>query len=410
MILGKLYLGLELNRDYAMISTCVDDTLGPETVSPVAGSENYRIPVALAKRKVIGQWYYGEDALSYARDREAVLVDDLYFRAMNRETVRVEEEEYSCPELLAMFLGKLLLLTRRLGRDLPVGKLCVVLPELDMNNTSVVREALRKNELLDHQFFLTDAKESFYYYALNQSKELITYDNALFYYANGMLRGVMLSRNTHTTPQVVTLEETNYGMLLEDRDEEFTEIIKTAFAHRIVSAAYITGDGFDGEWMKESLKTLCRSRKAFSGKNLFTRGACFAALVKGGIKAWNYAYIGDNELKINVSVKVRKEGEIAFLPLLSAGESWYEAEGAVEAILDGDPTVDFWLQEPRSREAKIQSVELMDFPERENKTTRLRITAKPVSDEKIKVTVKDLGFGDISRASEMHWEHLIWAN
>ena len=72
--------------------------------------------------------------------------------------------------------------------------------------------------------------------------------------------------------------------------------------------------------------------------------------------------------------------------------------------------MDFWLQEPRSREAKIQSVELMDFPERENKTTRLRITAKPVSDEKIKVTVKDLGFGDISRASEMHWEHLIWAN
>ena len=53
MILGKLYLGLELNRDYAMISTCVDDTLGPETVSPVAGSENYRIPVALAMKKNI---------------------------------------------------------------------------------------------------------------------------------------------------------------------------------------------------------------------------------------------------------------------------------------------------------------------------------------------------------------------
>ena len=52
-------------------------------------------------------------------------------------------------------------------------------------------------------------------------------------------------------------------------------------------------------------------------------------------------------------------------------------------------------------------MELLDFPERENKTTRLRISARPLSDTKIKVTVKDLGFGDIARASEMHWEYTI---
>jgi hypothetical protein len=410
MILGKLYLGLEINRDYAMISTCVDDQIGPETVSPVAGSENYRIPVALAKRKGIGQWYYGEEALEYANAGEAILVDDLYFKACSHETIVIEEEEYSTVDLLSMYLGKLLLLTRRLGRDLPVGKLCVVLPELDLNNTAIFINALKKNDLNEKQFFLIDERESFYYYALSQPKELTTYDNALFSYAGGMLKGIMLSKNTHTTPQMVTLEETNYGMLIDDRDTMFNEIIETAFHHRIVSTAYLMGDGFDGDWMKESLKTLCRSRKAFSGKNLYTRGACFAALIKGGIRAWNYAYIGDNELKINVSVKVRKEGEIAFLPLLSAGESWYEAEGVVEAILDGDPTIDFWLQEPHSREARIQSMELLDFPEREAKTTRLRITAKPISDEKIRITVKDMGFGDIARASEMHWEHLIWAN
>ncbi len=87
MILGKLYLGLEINRDYAMISTCVDDQIGPETVSPVAGSENYRIPVALAKRKGIGQWYYGAEALEYANAGVAILVYDLYFKSCIYESI-----------------------------------------------------------------------------------------------------------------------------------------------------------------------------------------------------------------------------------------------------------------------------------------------------------------------------------
>lgn len=410
MLLGKLYLGLELNSDYAMISTCVDDATGPETVSPVAGAEVFRIPVCLAKRIGIGQWYYGEEALEYGEKGEAVLVKDLYEKAVNRETITVEKEQYGAADLLGMFLGKLLLLTRRLGRDLPVGKLAVVLNELNMNNTEVIREALKKNELSEQQFFLIDRKESFYYYALSQPRERKLYENALFDFSDGVIKGVLLSKNTETTPELVTLTETNYGDPGEDKDAGFSEIIETAFAHRIISTAYLTGDGFDGEWMKESLRLLCRSRKAFTGKNLYTRGACYAALVKGNINSWNYVYIGENELKINVCVRVRKGGEIAFLPLLSAGESWYEAEGICDAILSGSPSVDFWLQEPRSREAKIQSVELLDFPEREDKTTRLRITAKPISDEKIKVTIRDLGFGDIERTSEMHWEHIIWAN
>ena len=52
-------------------------------------------------------------------------------------------------------------------------------------------------------------------------------------------------------------------------------------------------------------------------------------------------------------------------------------------------------------------MELLDFPEREDRTTRLRITAKPVSDERIRVVIKDLGFGEIKRASEKTWEYII---
>ena len=56
------YLGIELNDSYAMVSYMQPNMEEPETVSTIAGSENYRIPTLLARRKNVGMWYYGEDA------------------------------------------------------------------------------------------------------------------------------------------------------------------------------------------------------------------------------------------------------------------------------------------------------------------------------------------------------------
>ena len=43
------YLGIELNDSYAMVSYMQPNMEEPETVSTIAGSENYRIPTLLAR-------------------------------------------------------------------------------------------------------------------------------------------------------------------------------------------------------------------------------------------------------------------------------------------------------------------------------------------------------------------------
>lgn len=53
------------------------------------------------------------------------------------------------------------------------------------------------------------------------------------------------------------------------------------------------------------------------------------------------------------------------------GDNWYEASGDCEVLLDGDKEIDFWLQLPHSRDARIEKLELSDLPERKPKTTRL---------------------------------------
>ena len=76
-------------------------------------------------------------------------------------------------------------------------------------------------------------------------------------------------------------------------------------------------------------------------------------------------------------------------------------------ILCGSPAVDFWFQPPRSAEAVVRSLELSGMQGREDKTTRLRISVKPLAADKIQFRIMDLGFGEIVKGSEKVWEYTI---
>ena len=65
------------------------------------------------------------------------------------------------------------------------------------------------------------------------------------------------------------------------------------------------------------------------------------------------------------------------------------------------------MQKPEQRMASTQVLELVDMPERENRTTRVRIEALPLSDHSVQIKITDLGFGEISPGSGKKWEHII---
>ena len=112
-------------------------------------------------------------------------------------------------------------------------------------------------------------------------------------------------------------------------------------------------------------------------------------------------------MKFNLSLKVKDKGKVAFLNLISAGQNWFETKNECEVVLNGTPQIDFWKQLPNSREAEIETVELNDFPMRPERTTRLRISASPVSDDKIDVEIRDMGFGEFFRATDKVWKYTI---
>jgi len=402
-----VYLGIDLNDRYAMISYYQLNMKEPETVSTIAGSEKYQIPTLLAKRKHLGQWYYGDDAKKMAKTSEVICVDALLRRAVNGETVHVEDESYEAWELLALFLKKLMDLPMKLGAVSGCDRLVLSVERLSKENMEVFWKIAPKLGLLPEQFMVIGHKESFYNFALSQPEELWLHDVYLFENDGKNLHYYGLKRNTRTTPQVVSIKESVKTPMDADKDEEFLAVLQKAFENQIISTVYLVGEGFEGGWMKNSLGYLCRGRRAFMGNNLYSKGACYAAAVRDNSENWKFIYMGENEMKFNLSLKVRNSGNLAFYTLISAGKNWFETTGECEVILSGTPEIDFWKQLPNSREAVIESLELTDLPSRPDRTTRLRITATPVSDEKIEVKIRDLGFGEIYRSTDKTWKYTM---
>lgn len=401
------YIGIDLNEKYAMVSYYTQGMSEPGTFSMVTGSEVYQIPMCISKKKGIGQWLYGEEARKYVLSEGGTCIESLMKKALSKEHVEIEGEIYDTAELFFLFLKKMIALPMHLGNFEIPDKLAITTEYVNPNIRQLFGLFAEKMKIPLKNMILLDYRESFYYYVLSQPKELCLYDVALYYYSSKGIQFWRLKHDKRTIPQVVTIEEKSCESLLEEKDELFYQMVEKTLPGDIVSSVYLIGDGFDGDWMKKSLAAVCRGRRAFMGKNLFCKGACYAAAAKSQPERWQYVYMGDNEIKINVSLKVLHKGKTEFISMITAGDNWYEAGNECEVILRGSPSVDFWLQRPNSRQAVIRTLDLTDMPERETKTTRLRITAKPVTAERIKLTIKDMGFGEICKSSEKVWEYTM---
>lgn len=399
------FLGVDLNDRYAMISFYQPNMREPETASMTAGSEIYQIPLVIGKKKSIGQWYIGDDARKKAKLSEVVCVESLWKRTKSGGQIEIDGEVYEAETLFLLFMKKLLQLPQMLGYSMRCDRLAVTLEHPDSQCMDILWRMAAGLGLKKEQFMVIDHKESFYYFALNQKKELWMRDVVLFEYDNELLRACAMSRNTKTKPQVITITEEWDKKMTGDRDLLFLEALQNVFSNRTASSVYLVGDGFDGQWMKESLTFLCRGRRAFLGKNLFSKGACYAAAIREDESQWPFLYMGENEMKFNLCIKVNRHGKPEFYDLVTAGRSWFEMVGECEIILSGSNEIHFWKQLPNSREAQIETLELSDFPKRPDRTTRLRITAKPVSNEVVSLEIRDLGFGEIFQATDQVWKY-----
>ena len=275
----KVAVGYDLGQKFAQISFCGLEETEPETVSAVAGTEQYNIPVILCKRRGVGQWYYGKEAIKFAREGDGVLVEELLEKAERGEDVMVEGEAFDPIALLTLFIKRSLsLLSVRIPAS-QIEAFMFTVEELTPRIVDVLGKVAAGLQLKAQHICFQSHLDSFYSFTMHQERDLRQNDVVIFEY-DTFLKTLCLECNQKTTPKVIFIERKDYPQMerrvwqeeeearqrqMKELDVLFAGIVQESMEEKNVSTVFLLGDGFKESWARDSLKLLCKNRRVFQG-------------------------------------------------------------------------------------------------------------------------------------------------
>lgn len=404
----EYYIGIDLDDEWTQISYFWPGMKEPETVSMVAGGEQYRIPTALYRPGGYGSWHLRGSGPP-PQEPGSRYIEDLWGKSRRQEVIAVPQE-CEAQELFVVFLRKVIWLVPGLSDVDQIRAVTFHLKEMSREAVLLLKSTAWRIGIEKARVFIQDDAESFCHFAMNQETELMQHDVALFVCEKQELSCYYLTKEQKKLPAKVDITCSSLGMLPEDgaeRDAVFAQEVRKVFQGKIISSVYLAGAGLEGGWMKESVQVLCRGRRAFQGKNLYTKGACYGSIMQRNKERVKYVYFSDHKLASNIFIQVQNGERKFFYDLAEAGSSCFEMEKSCQVLLDGDGSVDIWMQAPDSGKARIESLVLTGLPKRPPKATRLMIELLASQQQEIRIRITDVGFGPWYPSSGKVWEYCI---
>ena len=407
----NIYIGYDIGDDYSQISYYCMGMKGPTSISTITGADKFLIPTAVALKEN-GQWTYGDDAIACKEDGRGVVFQNIIKHSLADDFLEVEGETISYYDCLRAFVKKTMKLVNiAVGRTDEKKKIVfttrVLSPEMVYLMEKLCNDIFSERDTI----MFHSHKDSIFNYILFQDKELWANDVVLFDYGNNNFNYYYLKTNRNVKPHIVYIEEDTdvrmIGLPREERDKNFLSLVERVITNRDkVGCVYLTGVTFNDKWLDDSLKVICRNRRAFIGQNLFAEGACYKAISSEEERS-DYMYLGEARLPVNIGVTASFAREEQFIPILNAGANWYDSLGIADIILDDTNTIELEAYDMTGELKVSKRYELLALPNRPARTTRIRITLKPEAVNRIKVTFEDMGFGEMYRRSGKMWNFMF---
>ena len=413
MELKNLILGFDFGEKESQI--CCYSRAEKDAVSiPVRkGSIEEEFPTVLFKKPGEDQWYAADGEKREGQEEADLLeVENLYEVCMNERPCIIEDTAYAPGELLAVFLKAALQAAGVIEPGLQVAGITVTTPKLTRAFVKNLRHAYELLGIPRGRAYLQEYTESFYYHTLYQKPELWSRKVGMFRFEGDDVTFYSLEVNRRTKPATVSVKKGKHLKLHEtpeDRDRDFTRLIAESFENEIYSSVYLVGDGFDRSWAEGSIKLLCRNqRHVFGGSNLFAKGACLTAREKAEERSLKgYLFLGNALVRHNVGMEMTISGSPAYYPMIQAGVNWYEAEKECELILDGTEDLVFVVSDMESGKKNRYTMHLPGLPKRPPRTTRLHLKLEYDAPKSCRITVEDLGFGEMFPKSGKIWHETM---
>lgn len=403
-------IGIDFSSAYTQVSY-LDENRAVQSLSTIDGEQRYLIPTQLLKYKGRPVWCIGDEAVLRASEAAGTLVPDLFAVLKSEQGIQIEDRHYTGTELLRIFLRELHVVIQANLKIKRVTHAVVSIESPHRRAVEVLTEALMQLGIEQEHIRIISHTESFLYYVLHQKRELWNNQVVMLDFGrNGCICRIMKVVSQRGKYFVLTEEhdfsqKLDMGMLetanqMEQADRIFLSLLQPLFQGRVVSSVYLTGEGFQKSWAKESIQYLCNKRRVFQGNNLIVKGTGYCA------REYFYATTLERFLfqcpgltKVNVALKTNRSGVESEQLLSKAGVRWYETDAYVEGILDRVSHLTLQISSPVTGIEKVIYLELKNFPRRPHKTTRVGVRLYYTEADQFMIEAVDLGFGDFFPAS-----------
>ena len=250
---------------------------------------------------------------------------------------------------------------------------------------------------------------AFVEYVFHQERAVWERNTILFHFSNQKLTYIMVEQLRSARQKAyravqgeIPLEEHNIDLSegTTELDYNFSRMMKHFLVKHPAHIIYLTGEGFEGNWMKRTLTYLCAGRRVFLGQNLYANGACLMGL--GPIPFMEDGMLlmdGPDMVRHTIGLIIQEGTHPAYIPVTSIGKEWYNTQGTVDIILDKSHKVEFFYHNTKNNEMVSSVCEIKDLPERPPKTTRIRIQVQFTSAGEGIILLTDLGFGSLYPAT-----------
>ncbi|MGN0396636.1 MAG: DUF5716 family protein [Candidatus Fimimorpha sp.] len=410
-----LILGYDLCEEYSRISCYRTGELEPIDVEFVKKGNPCVMKTVICKKRGADEWLIGQEAYMAALNGEGIMVDKLLRLAIKNGTATIEGTCYTAEQLLTIYLQMTLNYVFELYGQKTVRMIVMTMQTMDEVLLDMLDRCLQKLGVAKEAIHMLSHSECFAYFVLSQKKNMWSNLSALFdltheglhYYEMGM------SRNVHPMLVKVNHESLEEGFSLDILEQpsgkKLADSIMLSCAKRLlgkktISGIYLSGMGMDHcqDWADDFLSYICGRRKVYYSQNLFAKGAVYAAvdhLQKGN--TYPFVFVCEGRIPASVSMEVVERGTKKNLLIAPAGSSWYEARAVMDLIPDRSDKLVMRIVKIGERTGRKISIGLESFPPRPNKTTRLRVFVRFLSEEVMQVRIEDKGFGEFFPASDV---------
>lgn len=413
---NQFFFGLDLGDEVTQLSYFRAESKAPESVCLSKTSRDFLMPAVMFFRNLTGEWLVGEEALRFASRSEGVFVNDLLKKLETQEMVETEKTLFSAYQLMEHYLANVMNLLKIQCRPVEITKFAVTVPRLTEQLKQNLGRIFVSLGLTEEKVVFLSRAECFMYYTIHTKPELWAGDVVLFDYDGTTFCYDRISFIRQRTPITVINEHEDLSSELarESQDAQsderraywFYEKGMQLFFKKNVQTIYVTGMGFEGGWAGETLQKFCNGRRVFQGQNLYTMGACYAARAIFLGVSNGYLFVHGNMVKENISIRIYRDANLEYFPLVTAGEDYRRVHKQLNLILDDTCELDFLVDSVLKKEP-IHEVMILDHvEERENKTIRISLELTYLDRDTPVVRVRDMGFLDYPTNYRI-WEQML---